>query len=175
MSYFHHLRFFYPFIVFYWWNLPLVVPIQIPKSFICGMTELGSLYWFYFQFQVLNSFIHFLPYVLVLILFLFFVFFWISFWGGFIHLFFKDLYHIHGGYFKVCFLCYSYWGSVVVEWLGSTQEILLLIVFVGWHLGIWVCKDLGAYFWICLCWIDVLSLSVFLNFLKFLWYLFIAW
>ena len=93
------------------------------------------LYCFHFHFQVLKGFIHFSL---------------------------KDLYHVHIVDFKVVFLCFCYVEIIQdLQWQDRGSRLLpwfLLIVFLYWHLGIWVFSKiigLGTDCLACYCWVGV--------------------
>ena len=79
---------------------------------------------------------------------------------------FNDLYHIHEVYFKVFFLCFNYVAilrAYVVGLLYSSGDILswlLLILFLYFHLGIWVWEDCNSRYLI----LSLLGECLFLDF-----------
>lgn len=66
---------------------------------------------------------------------------------------------------NITFVMLEYLGIPVVGSLGFDGDIflwlLMLYVFLCWCFGIWFWGvfDLGANFWICLCWVSALFLG----------------
>jgi hypothetical protein len=93
------------------------VPVQVPKLFISRFPQVRFLNRFYFSLLGVELFYTFpLSFCVVVDVF-----------KGFIHSFYKDLYHSHKGYFKVFVLCFSYVAALkpaVLGLLGSGGDIL---------------------------------------------------
>lgn len=130
-------------LAFFWWNLPLS-SCSIPYSLdFLNSRCLGFLYWLYFHFLVLNSFIQFFPLC--------------SCFPGF---FFGDwlVFYLRIIIFLLLFALTSfsctsamseYWQHVVVVLLGSCGDILYsdYCLFLCWCLCIWDWKDYSPGYW----------------------------
>lgn len=107
------------------------------------------------------------------------VWFFLAFSKGFIHLLFKDLYHLHKVGFKVFLLCFYciviFWGCCSrMAGIWWYHIALAVVVFLNWRLGI---KALGDYR--SKCWFLSVSLLNGYSFLGFYFpfviLVFVAW
>lgn len=111
------------------------VPVQVPEIFIFRFPSVCILYWFFFHFQDLISFIYFSDTVCL------------NFIKWLIHFLVTDIYHIHKGYFMVFVFCSRHVairrsccsGVAGCLWRPVVVAVIDCIYFMvpSRHLGLW--------------------------------------
>lgn len=158
----------------FWWNLPLS-SCSIPYSLdFLNSRCLGFLYWLYFHFLVLNSFIQFFSLC--------------SCFPGFffqrlIGFLLKDHYISPIVCFNIFFLYFSYVGVLTacccgiagLLWRHIIQRLLLVFMLVSMYLGLerlqsWVLMSCFVFF----VWVIYVFVSVSPLVLRRVWYLFVS-